>query len=133
MLNFIILWIQLICELCCFNYLNSSIISYLFFRLWIYNLIYSTCLLNCNFMIIICVIIMILSLKFLKIILCLNFHVFRHYFCTYFISIMFVDSHLLLIKICVLIHFFWIILCQSNWETYDFYNCCQYLKNINAS
>ena len=105
MLNFMILWIQSICELCCFNHLNLNIILYLFFRLWIYNSMYSTCLSNCSFMMIMYVINVILSLKFFKIMLYLSFCVFRCCFYTYFMSIMFVDLHLLLIRACILTHF----------------------------
>ena len=67
---------------------------------------YLTCLLNHNFMMIMCVINVILSLKFFKIILCSNFYIFRYYFHTYFMSIMFINLHLLLIKTCILTHFF---------------------------
>ena len=105
MLNFMILWIQSICELCCFNYLNLNIMLYLSFKLWIYNSMYSTCLLNHNFMMIMYVINVILSLKFFKIILYSNFHVFRCCFHTYFMSIMFVDSHLLSMRIYILTYF----------------------------
>ena len=93
MSNFIISWIQLICKLCYFNYLNLNIMSYLFFKSWIYNLTYLTCLLNHNFIIIMCVIIMILSLKFLKIILYSSFHVFKYCFHTYFVLIIFINLH----------------------------------------
>ena len=37
MSNFTVLWIQSIHELCYFNYLNSKIMSYLFFKSWIYH------------------------------------------------------------------------------------------------
>ena len=105
-LNFMISWIQSIYELYHFNHLNSSIMLYLSFKLWTYNSTYSTCLLNCSFIMIMCVINVILSLKFFKIMLYSNFCVFRHYFYTYLVSIMFVDLHLLLIRVCILTHFF---------------------------
>ena len=106
MSNFMILWIQSICELCCFNHLNLNIMLYLSFKSWTYNSMYLTCLSNHNFTVIMYVINVILSLKFFKIILCSNFYIFRYYFHTYFMSIMFINLHLLLIKTCILTHFF---------------------------
>ena len=105
MLNFIISWIQLICELYHFNYLNLNIMSYLFFKLWTYNSTYSTCLSNHNFTVIMYVINIILSLKSFKVMLYSSFHIFRYCFCTCLMSIISVDLHLLLIRVYVLIHF----------------------------
>jgi len=107
MSNFMISWIQLIHELCHFNYLNSSIMSYLFFKSWTYNSTYSTCLSNYNFIMTRCVIHVIFSLKSFRIMLHSSFHVFRCCFCTYFISIILIDSHSLSIRAYVLTHFLW--------------------------
>ena len=131
--NFMILWIQSIHELCHFNHLNSSIMSYLFFKSWTYSSTYSTCLSNHNFIMTRCVIHVIFLLKFLKTLSCSSFHVFKHCFYTYFVSIILIDSHLLFIRTCVLTHFFEIILCQSSWKMCNFCNSCQCSKSINTS
>ena len=107
MSNFMISWIQSIHELCHFNYLNLRIISYLFFRSWTYSSTCSICLSNHSFITARCVIHVNFSLKSLKIILCLSFHVCRCHFCMYFVSIVSYDSHLLSIRTCVLTHFSW--------------------------
>ena len=105
MSNFMISWIQSIHELCCFNHLNLSIMSYLFFRSWTYSSTYSTCLSNHNFIMTRCVIHVIFSLKSFKIIWCSSFYVCRCCFCMYFVSIVLIDLHSLSIRACVLIHF----------------------------
>ncbi len=105
--NFMILWIQSICELCCFNHLNLRIISYLFFRSWTYSSTCSTCLSNYSFTMIRCVIHVNFSLKSFKIILCSSFCVCRYCFCMYFILIVSHDLHLLSIRTHVLTHFSW--------------------------
>jgi len=54
-----------------------------------------------------CVIHVIFSLKSFKNILCSSFHICRHCFCTYFMSIVLIDSHSLFIRTHVLTHFSW--------------------------
>ena len=107
MSNFMISWIQSIHELCHFNHSNSSIMSYLFFKSWIYNSTYSTCLLNHNFIMTRYVIHIIFLLKSFKNILYLSFYVCRHCFCMYFVSIVLIDSYSLFIRTCILTHFSW--------------------------
>ena len=93
--------------------MNSSIMSYLFFRSWIYSLTYSIYLSNYNFTMTRYVIHVIFSLKSLKNILCLSFCICRYYFCTYFVSIVLINSHSLFIRTCVLTHFSWNMLNMS--------------------
>ena len=107
MSNFIISWIQSIHELYHFNYSNSSIMSYLFFKSWTYNSTYSTCLSNHNFIMTRCVIHVIFSLKSLKNILYSSFCVCKCHFYMYFVSIMLIDSHSLFIRTHVLTYFSW--------------------------